>query len=490
MSYEQDLVTTEFADLNVADDEVLVVISNPAAGLSKSAQDLVEKSHLSLRDEYHYLSLHSGTLGEQGKKPYFVVEWKKEGNHSLERRWLLNKLQEKLKNFIKLTKVVVYLEAGVTSSELVMAEDIYFANMNALGEENRLDCFRVVAHTSCDLKELDPYRKVRLKYFTAYRRWMDENPDDLTSIEIGKRLASFAKEHNCEFTELDRDALQKEGMNLLLAVGQASTRSPSRLFTVAHNYDKNSKEKPVVLIGKGVTFDTGGINVKPFESFVNAMKNDMGGAALNSQLFMALVEAGYSKPLILVIPCCENLVAENSMKPGTVVKSHNGKRVFIEHTDAEGRLILADAISYVDKYFDPKLMVVAATLTTAVLKQFTNYFTAVHFAGDDFQKSLTASGDLWGERFTFWQEFLPFGAGNESSAADLTNMGRMPGDASIGGGSNVAAHFLKQFSTVPMVHFDIFASSWNWCRQYPGVSFGASGSPFNSVFGSLIRFCR
>src|SRR5262249_52600577 len=159
--------------------------------------------------------------------------------------------------------------------------------------------------------------------------------------------------------------------------------------------------------GKGITFDTGGINLKVHENFVNAMKNDMGGAALMAQTFMGLVEGGYDQPLVLVLPACENLIDKNSVKPGAVVESHAGTRAFIGHTDAEGRLILADAIAYGGEKYSPKLMITAATLTTAALRQFTNYFTPVHFATESFQKTLEEAGNSWGERFTFWGEFLP-----------------------------------------------------------------------------------
>ena len=189
-------------------------------------------------------------------------------------------------------------------------------------------------------------------------------------------------------------------MNLLLAVGQGSELSPSRCHFISANLSDND-EKPIMLVGKGITFDTGGINVKPFESHVNCMKNDMGGAALMSNLFMAMIEAGYKKPLVLVIPSCENLVAQKSMKPGSIVKSYKGKEVVIEHTDAEGRLILADALAYGEQKYQPKKTFVAATLTTAALRQYTNYFTPVHFADEQFKSSLKSYGDRLGEGFVF-----------------------------------------------------------------------------------------
>jgi leucyl aminopeptidase len=92
---------------------------------------------------------------------------------------------------------------------------------------------------------------------------------------------------------------------------------------------------------------------------------------------------------------------------------------------------------------------------------------------------------MWGEEYTFWSDFLPFLQGNKTNAADLTNMGRMPSHASTGGGSNVAAHFLREFAVQPLIHIDIFASTWNWSGDYPGAHYGATGAPFNSVFQAL-----
>jgi leucyl aminopeptidase len=319
----------------------------------------------------------------------------------------------------------------------------------------------------------------------GYRRWINENPDELTSIEIGKRLKAFAQSHGCSFEEMGIAELKKEGMNLLLAVGQGSERSPSRCYILGSKLGKDGK-KPLMLLGKGITFDTGGINVKTFDGFVNAMKNDMGGAALMSQLFMALVKSGYDQPLLLVIPCCENLVDANAMKPGVLIQSHKGIKVFIEHTDAEGRLILADALSYAQSRYKPALTLCAATLTTASLRQFSPYFTAVHFATAGQQAGLHEAGAKWGERFSVWEDFLPFKAANTSKAGDLSNMGRLPSHANIGGGSNVAAHFLREFAEGPFVHFDIFATCWNWSGDYPGSVFGATGAPFNALF-ELIR---
>lgn len=474
----------------VAADELLVVFGRPGVALAARqpwVQELVRGAQPSLTKTHHYMTYRVGFLPDQGGgkggAPYVVVDWEKPGTSSLERRWVLAKLGSALPTQFSAKRLAVFLEAGSGMPELALAEDIYTRQTSPRYEKSLLTGVRLLTATPGELQEADPFRNARIKAQIGFRAWVNENPDSLTSLEIGRRLEAFCQSRGATFETFDVAKLTELGMNLLLAVGQASERSPSRLHLATHNMKPGVK--PLLLVGKGITFDTGGINLKPHESFVNCMKNDMGGAGLMSHLFMALVESGYSGPLVLAIPCCENLIAERSMKPGAIIRSYAGKDVLIEHTDAEGRLILADAIHYSQKRFDPALTLVAATLTTASLRQFTNFFTAVHFADAKFEAGLRDAAAASAEDFTFWGEFLPFAQGNKTNAADLTNMGRMPSHASMGGGCNVAAHFLKEFAVKPMIHIDIFASTWNWSGDYPGAHYGATGAPFNSLFRAV-----
>lgn len=467
----------------IAPDETLVVLGAKTDGPRAAwITALIESSVKGMRQNHHYATLHFGFL-RAGASPYCIVEWTAPGAHALERRWVLQRLGVLLTTQFNLRKLAVYLEAGSGPEQIAMAEDLLTRTMTPRYEAAKLTAMRLLSPEPARLAELDPHRATRLARQIGFRSWVNENPDELTSIELGLRLQSFCKAHSCGFETLGLERLQELGMNLLLAVGQASDRSPSRLHLATHNVTKDSR--PLLLVGKGITFDTGGINLKPHESFVNCMKNDMGGAGLMGQLFMALVESAYPGPLALAIPCCENLIDARAMKPGAIIRSYAGKDVIIDHTDAEGRLILADALNYAQKQWNPALTVMAATLTTASLRQFTNFFTPVHFSSTAFQAELTKAGRAFGEEFTYWDAFLPFLCGNKSNAADLTNMGRMPSHASMGGGSNVAAHFLREFAVAPMVHIDIFASTWNWSGDYPGAHYGATGAPFNALFHAL-----
>jgi len=422
--------------------------------------------------------------GEQLVKVYSY--WDKAPVSSFERRWVYTKVAKRLLQQFNLRKFVLFFssqssgEANYLPNDLVGVMDHPYLGCPETFQI-RVFCDKSLLHLG------SPQQEVMCHYAFQYRHWVNEDPETMTSLEIGKRLKIFAENYGCSFQEFDQEELIKQRMNLLVAVGRASEDSPPRFFILTANLANGVGEKPLALVGKGITFDTGGINVKPYESHVHCMRNDMGGAALMANTFMGLIKNGYDKPIVLAIPSCENLVSSRSMRPGSIFKARSGKTVQVEHTDAEGRLILADALSYVSDQFNPAQTVSAATLTTAALRQFSNYFTAVHFADASQQKLLTELAARYGEKFTFWDSFLPFAAGNESSYSDLTNMGRLPRDAAIGGGSNVAAHFLKEFVAGSFLHFDIFASTWNWSGDYPGCAAGATGAMMYPLYEFLLQ---
>lgn len=318
-----------------------------------------------------------------------------------------------------------------------------------------------------------------------YRRWVNEDPSVRTSIAIANDVQNWAKDHPEVKTEvLDETTCKELGLNLLHAVGSSSDLSPPRLI-LAEYRPAGSTGAPLAIVGKGVTFDTGGINVKPYASFVSMMKNDMGGAALAVALFEALVEAAYDKPLLLVVPSCENAVGERAMKPGALVTSYQGKTVRIDHTDAEGRLILADGIAYAGDKYKPERFLCFATLTTSALNSYGPYATPVHFADAAFEKDLGDAGTAMGEDFHFFPQRLWHTLANADQEADLRNTARLPGNASAGAGSRNAAHFLLEFANAPLCHLDIFASTWNWSGEAPGSGYGATGAPLRSLLAAF-----
>ena len=321
----------------------------------------------------------------------------------------------------------------------------------------------------------------------VYRGWVDEDPTTRTSLAIARDVTAWAATRDdVEVRVLEEEELASEGLRLHLAVGGASRISPPRL--VVARYKAADPRPPKMLLGKGITFDSGGINVKPYESFVSMMKNDMAGAALAWSLFQSLVTAGVDEPLLCVLGTCENPVGEEAMRPGSIVKSYRGHDVRIDHTDAEGRLVLADALAWATDQYQPASVMSFATLTTSALTAYGPYATPVHFADPDTRAALATASAALGEDLHFFPERLWHFEANRDAEADLRNTARLPGHASRAAGSRNAGHFLKHFTDVPLVHLDIFASTWNWAGDAPGAGYGATGAPLRTLmaaFGAL-----
>jgi len=318
-----------------------------------------------------------------------------------------------------------------------------------------------------------------------YRGWVEEDPTTRTSTAIGADIAAWArsraKDLPVEVTVYGREDVARMGLRLLMAVGGASEVSPPTLVIARYTPEGAESQAPWMLLGKGVTFDSGGINVKPYESFVSMMKNDMAGAALAWSLFKHLAEGGYPRPLLLVIPTCENPVGEGAMRPGAVVESYSGLEVRIDHTDAEGRLILADGLAWATEHHAPERVFSFATLTTAALIAYGPYATPVHFATPEIEGALTRASDATGEDLHFFPRRIWHFEANRDEEADVKNTARLPGHASRGAGSRNAGHFLLHFTDRPLTHFDIFASTWNWAGDAPASGWGATGAPLRTL---------
>jgi leucyl aminopeptidase len=417
--------------------------------------------------------------------------WHSTSRSLLERRWMVERCLGELRKNLKCYEEVHFLDKGASAADLVCIDDVILSRHSETTTQRKDVRTRVYAANELTeaswLKSEAASRTLRLAGALGIREWVNADPGLLTSIEIAKRVERFCHINNCEVKILDQEQLRAEEMNLLLAVGNASDISPPRLIIASYRpLGVHQGDRPLALVGKGITFDSGGLNVKPYESFVHCMKNDMAGAALMAHLFMTLVQLKHPRPLLLAIPACENLVDTRSFKPGSVLHSRRGHKVFIEHTDCEGRLILADALSYVEDNYAPIEFFVAATLTTAAMRQFSNFFTPVHFANEMFLKTLLDAGERRGEKFVGWPEFLPFAEANLSPAADITNLAQLPKATAGSAGSQVAAHFLRPFVRTPLTHLDIFATAWNWSDDYPGAGYGATSAPFMSL---LDAFC-
>ncbi|MDX6374149.1 MAG: leucyl aminopeptidase [Nocardioidaceae bacterium] len=274
---------------------------------------------------------------------------------------------------------------------------------------------------------------------------------------LADQAVALAGEAGLEVTVWDEKRLADEGFGGILGVGQAS-ETPPRLIRLDYTPPKKSgsarsggaaaRRTPVVLVGKGITFDTGGLSIKPGEAMIN-MKRDMTGGAIVMSVMAALAEVGCPVPVVGLIPAAENAIGGNALRPGDVVRHYGGRTSEVTNTDAEGRLVLADAMAWAVEHLDPTVLVDVATLTAAIKVALGQQVGGV-FANDDaladtLLESGTATGEpLW--RFplaTVYEERI------SSRVADADNAGSGPG-------AIIAALFLQHFAgDVPWAHLDL-----------------------------------
>jgi leucyl aminopeptidase len=296
------------------------------------------------------------------------------------------------------------------------------------------------------------------------RDLVNEPPNVLTPAEFAKRAEALAK-LGVEVDVLDRKALDKLGMRALLGVSQGSANEP-RVVIMRWNGAKKSRA-PIAFVGKGVTFDTGGISIKPAAGMED-MKGDMGGAACVVGLMHALASRKAKVNAVGAIGLVENMPDGAAQRPGDIVTSMSGQTIEIINTDAEGRLVLADVLWHVQTKFKPVAMIDLATLTGAILVALAQEHAGL-FANDDaLAAKLEAAGKATGE--TVWR--MPMGPAFDkmidSKFADMKN------SAGRNGGSSTAAQFLKRYvGETPWAHLDI-----------AGVGMGSPQTDLNQSWGS------
>jgi leucyl aminopeptidase len=247
--------------------------------------------------------------------------------------------------------------------------------------------------------------------------------------------------------------LESMGFDLLLSVGQGSEKDS---YVVVMEYMNGGEEQPVALVGKGVTFDTGGISLKPSKG-MHEMKFDMGGSAAVVGAMHAIAGAGLKKNVVGIVGLVENMPSGTAIKPGDVVTSLSGKTVENLNTDAEGRLVLADILTYVQSNYDPHTVIELSTLTGAILVALAHEMAGLFTNSSALSDEISTTGHLSGEEF--WR--MPMGKNwnkmIDSDIADVKNISQ-----GGGGGSTTAAEFLYRFvdSKRAFAHLDIAGMAW------------------------------
>jgi leucyl aminopeptidase len=302
------------------------------------------------------------------------------------------------------------------------------------------------------------------------RDLVNEPPNVLYPAEFARRAKALSK-LGLKVDVLGEAEMKKLGMGSLLGVGQGSERE-SQLVVMRWNGARNKNEAPVAFVGKGVCFDSGGLSLKPGASMMG-MKGDMGGAAAVTGTMRALAARKARVNAVGVIGLVENMPDGNAQRPDDVVTSMSGQTIEVLNTDAEGRLVLADALTYTQRKFKPKFVIDLATLTGAIMIALGNDHAGLFSNNDQLATRITDAGKSAGE--AVWR--LPLGDGYDkllkSKIADMKNIGGPYA------GSIVAAQFLQRFieDKTPWAHLDIAGVAWQDGEQKPlspgwGVGWG------------------
>lgn len=310
---------------------------------------------------------------------------------------------------------------------------------------------------SITVKEVDQLAIIVDATFKA-RTLVNEPLNFLTAVQLSKEIAALGKEAGFKVTVLQKAQIEREKMGGILSVNLGSILPPT--FTVMEYKPRKTINKtPIVLVGKGIVYDTGGLSLKPTPASMDRMKSDMSGAAVVSAAMYAIAKMQLPLHVVALVPATENRPGENAYVPGDVITMYDGTTVEVLNTDAEGRLVLADALHWAKRY-KPELVVDFATLTGAAANAIGEH-GAVYMgnASEETKQILRESGDRQYERlveFPLWDEY---GDMIKSDIADLKNIGGPTG------GAMTAGKFLEHFTEYPWMHFDIAGVSFATAKR-------------------------
>jgi leucyl aminopeptidase len=303
----------------------------------------------------------------------------------------------------------------------------------------------------------------------------------LNAEKLSEIFRSMAEEAGFTADILHKQKIESLKMGGLLAVNQGSIDPPT--FSILEWNPDNSKNKnPIVLVGKGLVYDTGGLSLKPTPASMDSMKSDMAGGAVVAGVLYAIAKLKLPVHVIALIPATDNRPSGNAYAPGDVITMHSGKTVEVLNTDAEGRLILADALSYASKY-KPELVVDIATLTgSAEIAIGKHGIVTMGTADETYFSRLKEAGEKTYERiveFPIWEEY---GEMLKSDIADMKNIGGREA------GAITAGKFLEKFTSYPWIHMDIAGVSFSQQPDNYRVK-GATGTGTRVLFEFIKGFC-
>ena len=376
-------------------------------------------------------------------------------------------------NEMKAGSVVIVDIDGKPQETLALAEGMILGSYQFIKykkdkkeKENTLNSLGIQSHS---VHDDDIFRlSIIADAVLRCRNLVNEPVSELSATTLSKEFQKMGKEAGIKVEVLNKNKIEALKMGGLLAVNKGSTEPPT--FTIMEwKPEKSVNKKPVILVGKGVVFDTGGLNLKT-GNFMDNMKCDMAGAATMASVIFAIARLGLPLHVVALMPSTDNRLDANAIAPGDIVTMSDGTTVEVLNTDAEGRLILGDALTYAKKY-KPELVFTAATLTGAASRAIGKYgIVAMHSRAAKEMESLKKSGEQVYERiaeFPFWEEY---GELIKSDVADIKNIG------GIDAGMITAGKFLAHFTDYPFIHLDIagpaFIDKKDSYRTAGGTGFG------------------
>lgn len=293
----------------------------------------------------------------------------------------------------------------------------------------------------------------------------NEGGNNMTPIKMAEKAAELAEDYNLKFQILDREEIQKLKMGALLGVARGSNQPP-KFITIEYNSDKKDIDT-IVLIGKSITFDSGGISIKP-SAKMEEMKFDKSGGCAVLGVMRATSELELPIHVVGLLPATENMPSGSALKPGDILSSSSGMTIEIINTDAEGRLTLSDALTYATRY-KPKAIIDIATLTGACVIALGNHASGLMGNNEALKEKIKKAAEASGEKvweLPLWSEY---DEQIKSDVADVKNVGGRPG------GAITAAAFLKKFvGKYPWAHLDIAGTAWT-IKDRINLSKGATG---------------
>lgn len=411
-----------------------------------------------------------------GKSVYFFVK----ENEDLEKMRVAGfNVRQKLDK--KTTGITI---AGNGETALALAEGLALSNYQFLkyfkdADEREYALEHIYMMGNITEADIDRMNNVIRAVFWA-RDMVNEPNSYLTALQLAKEIQEIGDEAQMNVEVFYKSQIEALRMGGLLAVNKGSVQPPT--FTAVEYKPANPvNEKPIVLVGKGVVYDTGGLSLKPTPNSMDLMKSDMGGAAMMAGTIYAVALNKLNIHIIVLIPATDNRPGGDAYAPGDIVTMMDGTTVEVLNTDAEGRMILADAISYATKY-NPELIINAATLTgAALIAAGSRAACMMSNADESIDQALHKAGNKVYERMVqlpLWEDYKEQ---LKSTCADLKNIGgRMAGTITAG-------KFLEHFAKAPFVHIDIAGPAFNETTEnYKGL--GGTGTGIRMLHEFFLNY--